>query len=476
MTGPPRRGTDVTFDVTPQLTNPVPTGGVVDPSDVSFAVTHAIPDEPVTATFSPQPAGAAIDVPGLVADGSGDIADIADPQPSPGEYRLALHTVDSSDIPSADATTDEFYVAPTQPAITSLPDLAVIDQSTPDVTVSGVLAGATVTLYTVGSDHATVELAQATASSAGDLTLTGADYRAGLPDGVDAIYAAQTIQENGTAVSSDGGTNAAAEQATLTDLRVDTAAPELSSPEVADGSTIADSEPSFQVSGGPEDLGADTAGVEFFVTAPDGPVAGSGVIATDGGGHAGWTVRPALPAGSYSITARSVDDTGRLGDAVSNPIAFTVAPPAATQPTTPGGGTGTSGNQGATTGPAATTGADPATTASTATSTAPPPARVKAPTKVTVSSRSLSAGHPVRVGFTLATPGPVTVRLTRTVHGRRRVVGTVVLHETRAGRESYRLTSRFDGRRLARGSYTLSVAAGRGTTVSRAVTSRVEVV
>ena len=103
------------------------------------------------------------------------------------------------------------------------------------------------------------------------------------------------------------------------------------------------------------------------------------------------------------------------------------------------------------------------------TPTSPPPKRV------TVSSHTLSNGNPVKVGFSLSKPGTVRVELLRTVNGKTRVVGTVTITYTKAGTHGIKVTTRFDGHKLGKGNYTLSLQTGKGKTTSKAVKTKLNV-
>ena len=94
---------------------------------------------------------------------------------------------------------------------------------------------------------------------------------------------------------------------------------------------------------------------------------------------------------------------------------------------------------------------------------APTPAAATGPSvsRVTMSSHTVSATNPVKLGFTASKPGKVLVTLTRVVHGKTTAVATVTITVTRKGKVSYTLKTRFAGRRLATGRYTVHIG-GRG--------------
>lgn len=305
----------VTFDVVPSISG-VEAGSVVDAGEVSLFASSAIPNDAMETLFTPLSGSGGSTNVEVFADPDGDIFSSSVISPSsplaPNEYQAAMTTVDSNSSES-DAATMDFFVAPAQPAIGSLTDEENINQSAPNVSVSGVLSGATIALYTVDSQGDPVLLDQTTASTAGTQTFTGLSD---LADGNDPLYAVQTMNENGTQISSDGGisVNTPPDPAALIAINVDTATPALSSFDVADGDTTRNSQPYFDVSNGPIDNENNTSGVEFFLTGPNGPV-NSGVVETDGGGQTSWQPATALPDGSYAISVRSVDDSGHVGAA-----------------------------------------------------------------------------------------------------------------------------------------------------------------
>ena len=452
----------VTFDNVPSISG---SGTFVDASGVSLSASNAIPSEPVHTSFTPLPSGSAMNV-STGADAFGGASGISPSGPlAPGEYQAAMTTIDSNSIASGAAIFD-FYVAPAQPTFVSPTDGENINQSAPTVTVSGVLSGATVALYTVDDQGQSVLLDHTTASADGNVTFT---TLSGLADGAESLFAVQTIDENGTQVSSDGGTsaNTPPSSAAYISVNVDTAAPDASF-EYGAGATTKDTQPFFFADNGPVDRQGDTSGVEFILTGPNRSL-NSGLVQTDGGGDASWQPTTALPDGTYSISAYSVDDTGHVGAAQSNSVSFTVNT-AAPAPTT---STSTT-----TSTPAPKTTSTSTTTTTTTTTTAPTPKptpRPQAPGALTLSSHHVSAGHPVRLGFSLSKPGMVTEKLMHNVHGKSKVVGTVLVKVTKAGHHSIVLTTRFAGHKLVKGSYTLSLRAGTGTNVSAALKAKLTV-
>ncbi len=121
------------------------------------------------------------------------------------------------------------------------------------------------------------------------------------------------------------------------------------------------------------------------------------------------------------------------------------------------------------------------------------------PKSVSLSSHSLSAAHPVKVGFTLSKPGTLVLSLTEQVkttvkvkvktkvHGKTatvtetvtriitKVVGTVNINVKKAGKASYTLTTKFAGHKLGKGNYTLSLQTTSGKSKSKPVTQTLSV-
>jgi hypothetical protein len=547
-----------------------PVNDVFDAGDVvSLGASGAIANHPVHTVFTPH-GGSALPTVVQTADGSGDIVAGITPQGplAANDYAVSMTTLDANSVASTPATAD-IFIAPVQPTITSPTDGENINQTTPPVTVSGVLSGATVALYTLDTQSQPVLLAHTTASASGNLTFT--NLSPGLTDNApDPLFAVQTVNENGTNVASDGGAGltdpaggpqiGTPNQATPTVINVDTAAPVLSSFGLDSGdATITDNQPDFSTTNGAFNSQTSNSGVEFFLTGPNGPL-NSGFVTTGGGGNSDWTPLSMLPDGSYTITANSIDDTGHVGTA-SNTLSFIVdtTPPTAPRIVSPADGStvstgtppitvhGDAGTQmciaidigaadeqdpacqtadsdgnatfalttalgnGAhalladsfdevgnvsetdssftvivpdatpaptTTLPTATpptTTTPPATTTPTTTPTPKPPPAPAAPKTLTLSSHTLSAGHPVKFSFSLTKPGMVTVTVIRTVHGKSKVVGTELVKVTKAGKHSVALSTRFAGHTLAKGSYTLSLQAGTGKHLSKAIKTKLTV-
>ena len=177
-----------------------------------------------------------------------------------------------------------------------------------------------------------------------------------------------------------------------------------------------------------------------------------------------WNVRPThLGEGTRTVTAAVTDPAGNTSTAseqltvdTSAPVALT---PTAPTPTSP-----------APTSPTLPTAMPPTSPPPPALTTAPQP-----PKRVSLSSSTLTARHPITVRFTLAKRGTVQLKLVEMVRGKAKVIGTVTLKNRKAGTGSYRLTKRFAGHTLRKGSYQLIVQTTTGKRHSKAVTHKVSV-
>jgi hypothetical protein len=197
-----------------------------------------------------------------------------------------------------------------------------------------------------------------------------------------------------------------------------------------------------------------------------------------------WNVAPGTPMGrgARTVTASVTDPAGNTSTATEQLTVAPVSPPptapAPPSPTSPTTTTPTSPTSPTTTPPTKTTPTTPTSptkttpTSPTPTSSTPNP---KAPEGVSVSSHTLTPSDPVTVGFTLAKPGAVELKLVEIVHGKAKVIGAVSIKDDKAGKGSYTLTQRFAGHKLGKGSYKLSVETIDGKHHSKAVTQKVTV-
>jgi Ice-binding-like/Bacterial Ig-like domain len=194
-----------------------------------------------------------------------------------------------------------------------------------------------------------------------------------------------------------------------------------------------------------------------------------------------WNVAPGTPMGrgARTVTASVTDPAGNTSTATEQLTVDTVAPiapaPTVPGPTSPPSPTTTPPTKTAPTSPTSPTTTPPTTSAPTSPTTTSSTPNPKAPEGVSVSSHTLTPSDPVKVGFTLAEPGTVELKLVELVHGKAKVIGTVTVKDDRAGKGSYTLTQRFAGHKLRKGSYELSVETTDGKNHSKAVTQEVTV-
>ncbi len=199
----------VFVDQTPliQVNSGFPGINVVD-APASFFIYSAIPSKNVKLNIT-QLGGSASAIAQAPADNNGYIYSMAPSSPlAPGEYQATAATIDAQGIASDPSSPQTFYVAPAQPAITAIDgqpvsENATVNDGNPDLSLSGVRAGADVKLFTLDENGNPVQVGEQTAATGGSLVVRAS----GLADGPVSLYATQTIDENGTPVSSDGSTD-----------------------------------------------------------------------------------------------------------------------------------------------------------------------------------------------------------------------------------------------------------------------------
>ena len=340
-------------DLVPQLdSGSVHDGDTVDASAVSFDAQTDVPSGGFIngwriALNVAQEGGAATASAEQTVNGSGGVNGLAPAQPlAAGQYTATATTIDTSsernhvdaNLPSDPSNPVSFFVAPAQPTVTGLGGQAAhegenLNQSAPTVTVSGVLAGAQVKLFTYDPNTGQPMLVGlGTAAGAGQLTI----QTTGLSDGGVRLWATQTVDENGTPVSSDGSTDPHSPTSTPSstfDVNVDTAAPALSGG-LTDGAVTNQARPWFRVNDGPGGGPAAGPGAEFVIRAHGATVVDSRPVATDAYGAATWVPSADLPEGTYTASVVTVDDSGNVNSgAPSNAITFTVDTTAPNAPT-----------------------------------------------------------------------------------------------------------------------------------------------
>lgn len=284
-------------------------------TDGNLQVFSAIPGDPVTLS------GAGPDI-SVNADSSGE-ADFPAADFTADYHNLTAYTVDGQGSASDLYGPASFYVAPPAPTfqtpVSNPLDIAFNNQSEPPMTVSGVLAGATVSLYQLDNGEPGPPLDSVTSANGGTVALQPTTP---VADGSVGFVVTQTVSEGTGAsqafiVSDDSAQNA------LLGLVIDTAAPTLQTSFM--GAITNNNEPGFLYS--LDGVYSDNAKVRL-VNASTGQTLGEGLL-RDGE----WVPSSPLPDGQYSVYAVSIDDAGNVSAAQSAPVDFTidtVAPPAPT--------------------------------------------------------------------------------------------------------------------------------------------------
>jgi len=403
------------------------------------------------------------------------------------------------------------------PSFTTLLDNAQINQSQPHLQVEADPSASEVTLYDVDGNGDPQEIGSTpTIDSDGTTTVTPDSP---LADGTHLLEIAQTVGPDQSDMSD------------VVSVDVNTAAPTLESP--TDGTLTNESKPLFEVSGALHNTVRD-AQVAIYV---DGQFAGQD--SSDDGGEAGLFPDHHLADGAHTAYAVTVDDLGHTGDAHSNLVHFTVdtvAPGAPTIISPADGSTLTTatptitvhaepgahvyggidqaiflgpetadadGNAtfavtdkladgshvlGVFTADAAGNYGDGASVNFTVATAAPPttpttptkPATPVTPTlatpsKVKLSSSTLTKGHPVKLSFTITKPSTVTLTLTQRVKGKTKTAAKISFKVKKAGKASYTLSTKIGKHKLAKGRYTLSLQTTAGTQTSKSVTQTLTV-
>jgi hypothetical protein len=212
-------------------------------------------------------------------------------------------------------------------------------------------------------------------------------------------------------------------------------APTLVSP--ANGSVIGTSIPQVTVTGEP--------GTRVHIIVDY--VGEEGDLIVDANGNATFTLTQALADGAHALSAVAVDAAGNWGE--TSYADFTVKTAVAVPPT------------------------PPVVTPPVVTPT--PTATPTAPTKVSLSSSTLTAKTPVTVGFTLKKAGTVKVTITKTVKGKTVTVATVNVKVKKAGKGTYTLKTKVGGKTLKKGSYEVSLQTVNGKKKSKSVSAKVSV-
>jgi hypothetical protein len=287
---------------------------------------------------------------------------------------------------------------------------------------------------------------------AGTSDLGGDDFTYAVPDDDVADGAHTAYVES---VDDRGHVSAHSNTVSFT---VDTVAPTVTFTAPADGALVTTATPTFTLHS--------EAGAEVHLWLGDGTDV---TLTADADGNASYTAQQALSDGQHSYGAYAVDAAGNEGDGVdatlivdtSTPVVDTPATPAALAPAAPA--------------PAPAAPVKPSTPTPAPTPPAAPATTPAAPAKVTVSSHTLTADKPVKVGFTLTRPGTVKVTITKVVKGRTIVVATVTVKVDKAGKGTYTLKTKVGGKKLAKGDYRVSLQAVNGRKASKKVSQSVSV-
>jgi outer membrane protein OmpA-like peptidoglycan-associated protein len=297
----------------------VPSDNIL-PAGGTLSVSDAIPGDQVEMSGEGPPAF-------VTADSTGNAADVTGAF-SADYHTIYAQTIDGQGHASTTSSPASFYVAPDAPTVQTpvqVPgDAPFSNQNEPSITVSGVLAGATVDLYLIDPQTGLPGSSLDTVTSVGGGTATVTPTTP-VPDGQDAFYVTQTVSEgtgsNQQMVTSDINPSL---QNNKADVHIDTAAPSLMTSFM--GSSTSNNEPGFLYS---------LAGV--YSTVAKVRLIDANTHQTLGEGSAinsgEWVPTSPLPDGQYSVYAVSIDDAGNVGTAQSAPVTFTidtVAPPAPT--------------------------------------------------------------------------------------------------------------------------------------------------
>jgi hypothetical protein len=395
-------------------------GSALTADQVHFSASSGIPDEPIHLWVSDDPTDpaswrvAATET----ADDDGNFFDPIHPDGlTPGTWSAHLTSVDADGIESSASDDVSFDVLPAAPTFSGLFENARVNQNAVPVALSGIDPNASlVTLYEIGDDGP---------SQVAELDLhntTTATMTANLPDGNHTLVVTQTVNGEET----DPGS------ADPIFVTVQGTPPVLESIDTPNE----DHRPYFEATNLLQnDAGNDTKVVLYV----DGKEVGRD--GDFGGGSDGLQPTNDLADGNHTAYVTTIDDLGHES-APSNTISFNVftdAPPTDT--------------------PAAPVVPAPTPAAVAVPAPVTPAAPVIAgPTKVRLSAHTLTAKAPVKVGFTLATPGTVKVTITKTTkHGASKVVASTQVKVKKAGKGSITLKTKVGKTTLKKGTYTVSV-------------------
>jgi hypothetical protein len=513
----------VYVNVVPTMSSGFQDGGTVPAGDVEFSASGAIPDQDVALFVDGNGVGS------VTADEDGNVSGLTPSSAlAPGSHTAYLRTVDADGTQSGNSTAISFYVSPPAPAFDDLFDGAQLNQSQPALVVGGVDPSASAVAVSEYDEDSNgyVELAHTnTVTAGGRATVTPT-----LADGDHYLVVTQTVSGVESVLSDNytvtvqtsapvlepidelgnearpyfsasnllmnnagndtklklyvdgqvaaiddnfgGGTDSVQPDAPIADgahsayvttvddlghesqtpsntvsFAIDTVAPVLpTAVSPANGSTVTSATPQITLHTEP--------GVLVHLLVDDAQDEGDQI--SDAAGNVTFTLSAKLADGTHTLYAWAADATGNATDVVA--YTFVVKTAAAT-PAAPAA-------------PAAPT--TPATPALPVVPAVPAAAVAAAPTKVTLSSHTLTASKPVKVGFTLAKAGTLKVTITKVVKRKTVVVATVDV-KAKAGKGSYTLRRKVGKHTLAKGSYKLNLQAVSGSKKSKTVSQKLTV-
>jgi len=432
---------------------PVDGSTVYNAAELSFSAL-GIPGQPIELVVDGEQAARE------PADSEGFVMEMQPGQALATGYHTAYaQGVDAQGRDSVASETVHFYVAPPAPSVTDYDrgsPTPYINTGQPSITVSGVEAGATVNLHELDEEgEEGPSLDSVTSEEGGTVTLTPTAPLSS--QGNHAFVVTQTVTEGSGPAEAEVSSDWTAPSAFI-ELNIETGAPQLSSD--AFEASRSDATPSIEFS--VEGVYPGESGKVQIFDAETNQLLGEASL--DAGY---WEPSTPLAPGTYHVYAVAIDADGNLS-AHSSTEWFTVeSEPAPTPGPTPTPAPSETRTQ---TPPPVS---NPQPHQSPAPQPQPQPVAGPQVESVIVSSHTLSARHPVKVGFTASQPGTIKLTLVQKVHGRTKVIGTTTLRVKKPGRVSYTLSTRFAGHKLGRGSYTLTLhgpgASGHSGTVGVAL-------
>ena len=398
-----------------------------------FAVSNAIPGEPVDLFVDGQQVGTA------TADAQGTIGDAGPPVVAatltPGEHTAYAESVDASGTNSTPPANLDFTTWPIVNGL-SQNQSNYANTANPTVQLSGVAADATaITLYEQDDQGNISAVDPSDYTSSLDTAHGTATIQFVSPivaDGNTVYWLSQTADS----VESGAG-GAPAPPFGL--AGIDTAAPSVTA-EDFEGSSTTDTQPTFFAFSDGND--GYSFGMDYTLTQNGQTVATSGPLTSS----SSWQVPSNLTDGTYSVTAVTVDAFGDLGTAVSPPVTFTVVPATTTPTSTP------------------TPTPTPTSTPTPTPAPAPKPTQPTAKQVTTALAQILNAvtgknATTVAIlkkggfsfGFKAPSAGTVAIKWYATVNGRKTLIGSVTEKVGKSGAVAVKVKLDAAGRKLLKG-------------------------